>query len=120
MDTLRSGISLVALLAGVTLVAGCLYIKALPALAIIIGNIPEIILADFQLRGNTCGTVSAVRSGGFHAGVGLVDPPVAVLADVRALTVSAVCTGSFHAGVGLANPPVSVLADVRALTVSAV
>ena len=89
-------------------------------MAIVIGNIPEIILADFQLRGNTCGTVSAVRSGSFHTRISAANPPVAVLTDVRALTVSAVCTGSFHASVGLANPPVSVLTDVRGLAVSAV
>ena len=77
----------------------------------------------------TVSAVSAVRSGGFYAGVRVTDPPVPVFTDGRRQTVRAilaVCailavrTSGLYAGVGITDPPVSILADDGRQTVRAI
>ena len=135
-----------ALLALVTLVAffalgtcrshfsGSFHIERFPILTIVIGNIPEVIITDFELRCSTIDTVCSVcavlavctiRSDSLYACVGFTDPPVAVFANVGRFTVLAfftiltvgACRLNFR--IRKADPPVAVLTDIRSFAVLA-
>ena len=115
--------------------SGGFHIERFPILTIVIGNIPEVIITDFELRCSTIDTVCSVcavlavctiRSDSLYAGIGSANPPVAVFADAGGQTirtVRAVCTvrsDSLDAGVGSADPPVAVFADAGGQTIRTV
>ena len=136
LDTLNALLALVTLVAFFALgtcrshFSGSFHIERFPILTIVIGNIPEVIITDFELRCSTIDTVCSVcavlavctiRSGSFYTGISSADPPVTVFADAggqTVCTVRAVCTvrsGSFYACVGFTDPPVAVFANAGAL-----
>ena len=141
LDTLNALLALVTLVAFFALgtcrshFSGSFHIERFPILTIVIGNIPEVIITDFELRCSTIDTVCSVcavlavctiRCGSLDAGIGSANPPVAVFADAggqTVCTVRAVCTvrsGSFYACVGFTDPPVSVFANAGGQTVRTV
>ena len=141
LDTLNALLALVTLVAFFALgtcrshFSGSFHIERFPILTIVIGNIPEVIITDFELRCSTIDTVCSVcavlavctiRCGSLDAGIGSANPPVAVFANAggqTVCTVRAVCTvrsGSFYACVGSANPPVAVFADAGGQTIRTV
>ena len=141
LDTLNALLALVTLVAFFALgtcrshFSGSFHIERFPILTIVIGNIPEVIITDFELRCSTIDTVCSVcavlavctiRCGSLDAGIGSADPPVTVFADAggqTVRTVRAVCTvrsGSFYACVGSANPPVAVFANAGGQTIRTV
>ena len=141
LDTLNALLALVTLVAFFALgtcrshFSGSFHIERFPILTIVIGNIPEVIITDFELRCSTIDTVCSVcavlavctiRCGSLDAGIGSADPPVTVFANAggqTVCTVRAVCTvrsGSFYACVGSANPPVTVFADAGGQTIRTV
>ena len=141
LDTLNALLALVTLVAFFALgtcrshFSGSFHIERFPILTIVIGNIPEVIITDFELRCSTIDTVCSVcavlavctiRCGSLDAGIGSANPPVAVFANAggqTVCTVRAVCTvrsDSLDAGVGSADPPVAVFADAGGQTIRTV
>ena len=95
----------------------CLDIEGLPAVPIVIGNIPQSVPANFQPGGNAIGTVLAVQADGPVAGIVIAQPPVAVFADVGR---EALLASGLDHRVEIANPPIAVLTDDRGQAILAV
>ena len=140
LDTLNALLALVTLVAFFALgtcrshFSGSFHIERFPILTIVIGNIPEVIITDFELRCSTIDTVCSVcavlavctiRCGSLDAGIGSANPPVAVFANVGRFTVLAfftiltvgACRLNFR--IRKADPPVAVLTDIRSFAVLA-
>ena len=114
-------IALIAFIALFSLLAHGLDIEGLPAAPIVVGNIPDAVLADFQPGGDTVGSVFSVFSifsvaDDPVAAVMITEPPIAVVTDVGR---QAFLPGGPHRGVHTADPPVAVFSDERGLGIFA-